>query len=159
MTSTIRLCTYLLVSMQITACASLEEIAANPNVSLRNVQVESLDKDRQRFVLSFDVTNPNVFKLPIKNIRYAVKLNGHDFASGSAPCALNIPAGSDSEVAISVELDLLRTAPDLLFIARDAGSGEIVYSLEGELALDLPAIRPARFRNNGVIQLQMAHLR
>lgn len=158
MTPLIRLSVYALAGMQIAACASLEDIAAKPQVSLRNVQVENLEMDRQTFLLSFDVTNPNSFKLPVNSIRYAVTLNGHNFASGSAACLLQIPAGSDSEVAITVDLDLLRTAPDLLFAARDADSRELAYALEGELGFDLPAVRPARFQESGVIRLTAARL-
>lgn len=158
MTPLIRLSVYALAGMQIAACASLEEIAAKPQVSLRNVQVENLEMNRQTFLLSFDVTNPNAFKLPVNSIRYTVTLNGHNFASGSAPCLLQIPAGSDSEVAITVDLDLLRTAPDLLFAARDVNSGELAYALEGELGFDLPAVRPARFQERGVIRLTAAQL-
>lgn len=145
--------------MQLLACASLDDIAAAPRVSLRNVAVQHLDMSRQTFLLSFDMTNPNAYPLPVKSIRYSIELDGQSFASGSTPCALHIPAGSDAEFVISVELDLLRTAPGLMFVARDATRREISYALEGELGFDLPAIRPAHFREDGVVRLQAAGYR
>jgi LEA14-like dessication related protein len=135
------------------ACASLEELVSAPGVSLRDVQVEKLGIEEQTFVLSFDVTNPNPFPLPVSQISYGVELNGHRFASGETPGAFTVPAGSDGEFAISVDVNLLRTAPELLFIVRDATKREIPYTLEGQLGVDLPYARPVRFENSGLIRL------
>ena len=136
------------------ACASLEELASPPNVSLRNVHVEKLDLSEQTFVLSFDVTNPNPFPLPIRSIKYGVKLDGQRFASGEALSNFTVPAGSDAEFAISVDVNLLQTAPELLFVVRDGIRRDIPYALEGELGLDLPMTKPVRFQNSGLIRMQ-----
>ena len=81
--------------LMLAACASLENIVSAPNVSLRNVEVASLDFGEQKFLLSFDVYNPNPFPLPIKTVSYAVRLDGQRFASGEAASAFTVPAGSD----------------------------------------------------------------
>ena len=57
-------------SLWLGGCASLDDIVSPPQVSLRNVHLESLDFDEQTFLLSFDVTNPNPFPLPIKTLTH-----------------------------------------------------------------------------------------
>jgi len=123
-------------------------------VSLRNVHVEDIGFDSQTFILSFDVRNPNPFPLPVKSINYGVKLDGHRFASGEAACSFTIAAGGDGKFSISVDVNLLQTAPELLFIVRDATRREIPYSLEGRLGIDIPYTKPVKFHSSGLIGLQ-----
>jgi LEA14-like dessication related protein len=142
------------VLVLIAGCASLENIVAAPGVSLRNVKVESLDLAAQTFLLSFDVTNPNPFPLPINSISYAVELDGHRFASGATESAFTVPASGDGEFAISVDLNLLQTAPELMFIVRDGVRRDIPYALNGQLGVDIPLAKPVHFQTDGQIRLQ-----
>lgn len=135
-------------------CASMQQLVSAPDVRLRQVQVESVDVAGQSFLLSFDVTNPNPFPLPISTISYAVALDGHPFASGNTDSSFTVPARGDGEFAISVDLNLLRTAPELLFIARDGFRRDIAYSLSGELGIDLPYAKPVTFGTDGHVRLQ-----
>jgi len=144
------------MTVLLSACASLESIVSAPNVSLRNVHVQEVGFDKQTFLLAFDVTNPNPFPLPIKSVSYGVRLDGHHFAGGEAASAFTVPAGSDGEFAISVDLNLLKTAPELLFIVRDAARRDIPYSLEGTLGIDIPYTKPISFQSDGAIRLQAA---
>lgn len=144
------------MTVLLSACASLESIVSAPSVSLRNVHVQEVGFDKQTFLLAFDVTNPNPFPLPIKSVSYGVRLDGHHFAGGEAASAFTVPAGSDGEFAISVDLNLLKTAPELLFIVRDAARRDIPYSLEGTLGIDIPYTKPIRFASDGEIRLQAA---
>lgn len=144
----------LAASVLASACASLEQFVSAPEVSLSNVEVQSLDLSAQTFLLSFDVANPNPFPLPIRTISYAVELDGRRFASGEATSAFTVPAGSDGAFSISVNLNLLQTAPDLLFIVREAVRREVPYALEGSFGVDIPYARPLTFANAGHIQLR-----
>lgn len=142
------------ISISMSACASLDAVVSAPVVSLRNVQVEDIGFRGQTFLLSFDISNPNAFPLPISDVGYVVKLDGHRFASGEAKCAVTVPAGGDGEIAISVKLDLLKTAPELLFIVRDASREDISYALEGRFGIDIPYTRPLRFKRSGLVRMQ-----
>ena len=138
----------------LSACASLpENLISAPEVELRDVQVMGLGFKNQTFLLSFDIHNPNPFTLPVNHVRYDVRLDGHRFASGETPSAISVPASGDSEFAISVELDLLSTAPQLLTIVRDSGRSEIPYQLIGELGIDIPLTPPVSYRTDGAIEL------
>ncbi len=135
-------------------CASLpENLIATPRVELRDVQIVGLGFKNQTFLLSFDISNPNPFPLPVNHISYGVRLDGLRFASGEAASDISVPAGGDSEFAISVELDLLNTAPQLLSIMRDGTRGEIPYSLDGRLGIDIPMTPPVTFRSDGAIRV------
>ena len=59
----------------------------------------------------------------------------------------------ETQVAISVELDLLTTAPRLLSTVRDGVRGQITYELEGQLGIDIPMTPPVRYRKEGAIRL------
>ena len=145
----------LLASLLLTgSCASVNTLVATPQVSLRNVEVTDVALNRQSFVLAFDVTNPNPFPLPVSRVSYGVELDGHRFASGEARNRFTVPAGSDGAFAISVDLDLLNTAPDLLFIVRDASRRDIPYVLSGRFDVELPLAPAVEFDNSGLIRLQ-----
>jgi len=143
-----------LTAVLLSACASLENLVYPPQVSLRKLDVENIDFRVQTFVLAFDVTNPNPFPLPISTIRYGLRLDGHHLVSGQTVSAITVPAGSDGAFAISVSMDLLRTAPQLMFIVRDGTRREIPYSIEGSLGVDVPHTKHFKFENNGLIRLQ-----
>lgn len=139
-------------------CASTGITVEKPGVSLRNVEVAKIDLDHQTFVLDFDVINPNPFSLPIRSVSYGVELDGFRFASGETLGEFTVPANSDSHFEITVDVDLMRTAPQLMFIVRDGIHRDIPYALEGRFAIDVPFANPVSFRNEGSIRLNAGEL-
>jgi LEA14-like dessication related protein len=136
------------------ACASLpENVISKPEVELRDVRVMGLGFKSQTFLLSFDIRNPNPFPLPVNHVSYGVRLDGLRFASGQTTSDISVPAGGESQFAISVDLDLLSTAPRLLSIVRDGTRREIPYQLEGQLGVDIPMTPPLNYRTEGSIRL------
>jgi LEA14-like dessication related protein len=134
-------------------CATVASSIGRPDVSLRNVEVGNVDFSKQTFVLGFDVSNPNPFPLPINFVSYGIKLNEQRFASGETSASFKIPANGDGEFAISVDLDLLRTAPQLLYTLRDGVSGDLSYELTGSLGIEIPFVKPVSFQSNGEIRV------
>lgn len=148
-----------LVLFGLGGCASLpENLVSNPKVELRDVQVMGLGFKSQTFLLSFDISNPNPFPLPVNHVSYGVKLDGYHFASGETPSEISVPASGDAEFAISVELDLLSTAPRLLSIVRDGVRRDIPYELEGQLGVDIPFTPSVSYRTEGAIRLDSGAL-
>lgn len=139
-------------------CASTGVMVEKPSVSLSNVEVTDIDLDGQTFVLDFDVANPNPFPLPIRSIAYGVELEGLRLASGETQGAFTVPAGGNESFAITVNVNLMRTAPQLLFIVRDGIYRDIPYALEGRFAIDIPFTNPVSFRNEGSIRLNAGAL-
>lgn len=142
----------------LTGCASTGSLVDSPNVTLRDVTVTELDFDGQTFLLDFDVTNPNPFPLPISAISYGVELDGYRFASGETKGDFTFPASSDGGFAISVDLNLMRTAPQLLFIVRDGVYRDIPYALKGTFDVDIPFMDSVSFKTTGTIRLHQAEI-
>lgn len=148
----------MLALTMLSACASLpESLVSTPEVRLQNVQVMGLGFTGQTFLLSFDVHNPNPFPLPVNHVSYGLRLDGHRFASGRTASEFSVPAGGDSEFAISVELNLLSTAPQLLSVVKNRSRTEIPYELEGQLGIDIPMTPPISYRSNGAIRLNSSN--
>ncbi|MDH3265356.1 MAG: LEA type 2 family protein [Gammaproteobacteria bacterium] len=144
----------LLVACLLAACASTGNVIRAPDVRLTNVQMTAIEFSGQTFLLGFDVSNPNPFPLPISAVSYGVELDGYRFASGRTNGGFTVPATGDGEFAISVELDLLKTAPQLLYIVSDGVKRSIPYALKGELGVDIPLTKPVSFATTGEIRLQ-----
>lgn len=147
-----------MLAMLAAGCASTGAIVEKPSVTLSNVEVAEIGFDSQTFVLDFDVVNPNPFPLPIRSISYGVELDGFRFASGTTLGAFTVPAGSESGFEITVDVDLMRTAPQLMFIVRDGIYRDIPYALEGSFAIDVPLTNPVSFHNEGSIRLDAGAL-
>jgi LEA14-like dessication related protein len=149
-----KLLALLVVSAGLGACETLpENIIEKPDVSLRDVQVVGLGFNAQTFLLSFDISNPNPFPLPVSHVSYGVRLNGQRFASGRTPSEIRVPAEGATQFAISVDLDLLNTTPALLPIVREGAREDVPYELEGELGIDIPLTPPVTYRSRGAIRL------
>ena len=143
-----------LVVSLLSSCASVpESLVGSPKVYLRDVQVVDLDFKRQTFLLSFDVANPNPFPLPVRNVNYGVRLDGQLFASGVTTSRFTVPADGDASFAISVDLDLVNTAPQLLSVVRNGARQDIRYDLEGRFSVDLPTTPTLRYSDSGMIRV------
>ena len=154
MTTMMRRLTIVMLLIGMSGCATtLENAISMPRVELDDVRVVGLGFNNQTFLLSFDVANPNPFPLPVNAVRYGVKLDGQLFASGRTPSEFSVPADGNAQFAISVEVDLLRTAPRLLTLVRESHSDAIRYELEGEFGLDIPLAPPIAYRHSGMIRI------
>lgn len=150
---------FALLTLILTGCATtMENIVKSPAVELTGVQVVGLGFNGQTFLLSFDISNPNPFALPVSSVSYAVKLDGQRFASGETPGEFSVPANGNGQFAISVDLNLLHTAPQLLSVVREGVRNDVSYELDGRLAVDIPLAPPVAFRNTGSIRLRPAGL-
>ncbi|MGB5489557.1 MAG: LEA type 2 family protein [Woeseiaceae bacterium] len=145
--------------LALSGCAgTMQSLVKSPAVELRTVQVLGLGFNSQTFLLSFDIHNPNAFALPVRSVSYALKLDGQHFAGGETPSEFSVPANGDSQIAISVELNLLSTAPQLLSIVRQSARKDVTYELDGRLALDIPLAPAVTYRNSGSVRLSPGSL-
>jgi LEA14-like dessication related protein len=145
----------LLAAVCLSACATVSEgLIDSPNVSLRKVQIVGLGFKSQTVLLSFDIANPNPFPLPIRNVGFDVRLDGQRFASGATQSNFTVPANGKSSFAISVDLDLLQTAPQLLSVFRGGRGRDVGYELSGRFALDIPFAPEVAYHRTGSIRLK-----
>lgn len=138
----------------LTACAATGPAIESPTVRLDAVEVTSLSLAKQKFVLTFDVANPNPFPLPVRTIRYEVLLEKERFAGGETTSEFTIPASGDGRFSINVEVDLMRQATSLVSIIGSGVARPIDYELHGSLHVALPFARPLTFASSGTITVQ-----
>lgn len=144
-----RLATGIIATYLLTACAGMQSMLSAPEVRLVSIAIGAIGFDKQTFLLHFDVSNPNAFALPINHVSYSVRLNEQQFASGESAADFNIAANGTSEFTISVDLDLLRTAPQLLYTVRDGVNRSMPYELSGKFGVALPFVDRVAFRSSG----------
>jgi len=133
------------------ACAGSGPRVLSPEVRLDNITVSALSLGSQTFALSFDVSNPNPFPLPVRAIRYAVMLEQERFAGGETTAGFTIPASGDGAFSISVDVDLVRSGARLASILGSGTSRPLAYQLHGSLDIALPFAQPIAFRSDGTI--------
>lgn len=138
------------------ACASMDAIIDPPAVRLTSIEMTDADLERQTFLLGFDVSNPNPFPLPVKSLRYRIRLGEQQFASGETQGNFTVPSDGNADFKISAELDLLRTTSKLSSLITAGMRRNIDYELSGSFAVDIPFARPLVFSNSGSIELRSA---
>lgn len=144
----------LVILLALGGCATtVQDLVRSPAVELRAVEVVGLGFNSQTFLLSFNISNPNAFALPVRSVSYALKLDDQRFASGQTPSEFTVPANGESQFAISIDLDLLKTAPQLLSIVRQSVRQDVSYQLDGRLAVDIPLVPAVSYRTTGAIRL------
>lgn len=144
----------LVAAVLLNGCATTREMLRSPSVSLTDVELTQAGFDRQTFMLSFNVDNPNPFPLPIKEVRYQINLANEKFASGEAQSNFSIPAGGTGAFDLSVEIDLLKQASALLSVVRSGMRHHVEYELYGSMSVDIPLVQPIAFSNSGSIQIE-----
>lgn len=152
-TTRVRLAACLVATSLLAGCAGMGPLLSPPEVALRSVSLGTMGFSKQTFLLGFEARNPNAFALPVNYVSYSVKLNEQAFARGETVADFEIAADGVSEFTISVELDLLHTAPQLLYTVRDGVSGALAYELSGKLGIDLPLVDRVAFRASGAVRL------
>ncbi len=146
----------LLAIAALSACAGSGSLISSPQVSLTSIEITSADFNSQTFLLSFDVNNPNPFPLPIKSVRYRVRLGEQQFASGETQGNFTVPSEGNEAFAISVQLDLLKTSSNISSLIRSGMSRDLDYELSGSFAVDIPFAKPLDFKSGGNIEMQAA---
>jgi LEA14-like dessication related protein len=139
--------------VSLSACASTGTVIDSPRVELTGVELTSASFRRQTFLLSFDVSNPNPFPLPVKAVDYEVNFDDRKFAGGETKGNFTVPARGDDSFAISVDLDILSSATHLSSLVKGDFRENISYELRGNFAVDIPLVKPIPFSSSGVINM------
>ncbi len=140
--------------VSLSGCAGTGNLVDSPRVDLTAVELTSANFRRQTFLLSFDVSNPNPFPLPVKAVDYEVIFDDQKFAGGKTQGSFTVPAGGDDSFTISVDLDFLSSATHLTSLFSGDFRENISYELQGSLAVDIPFVKPIPFSNSGVINMK-----
>ena len=150
----VRTMTCLPVCLLLAACATTENLVATPSVTLTSVALERMSFTGQTFLLRFDVTNPNAFPLPVREITYRVLLDNEKFAGGETAASFTIPSRGTDSFAISVDIDILNRASQITSLLAGGMPDDVSYQVDGALTVDIPFTRPLTFSSSGVIAVE-----
>jgi hypothetical protein len=76
------------------ACAGVPLSVAAPEVELVNLTILDETAGKQRFALTFLISNSNAEPIPVEQIRYSVRLAGQGYLNGSSPTSVTLAAGA-----------------------------------------------------------------
>jgi LEA14-like dessication related protein len=144
----------LLAALFLSACASTETMIAAPSVQLKSVELSKVGFNQQTFLLGFDVSNPNGFPLPVKAVRYRLLFDDKRFADGETRGGFTVPAHSNDQFVLSVNVNFLDSATQLTSLLRGGMPDHVNYELQGSLAIDIPFVKPVPFSNTGAIPIK-----
>ncbi len=140
----------LLAAVVLSGCATGGPAVKPAEVTLDGVEVERLSVATQSLTLAFSVSNPNPFPLPVRAIRYELRLGDRKVARGETADRFVVGAEGTGEFAIDVELDLVDSISRLGFGMLKQ---PVEYELFGSLSVDLPFAPPVAFSTSGRLDL------
>lgn len=149
----IRAAVVLIATFCLSACAGTESLIVSPTIDLTGVELTSVNFQRQTFLLSFDVSNPNPFPLPVKAVEYRLTFDDKKFAAGKTQGGFTVPARGSDSFAISVDLDILKSATQLTSLFGRNFRENVPYELQGRLAVDIPLVKPVSFSSSGIVNM------
>lgn len=106
-----------------------------PEVVFRGVELGTLDSSGAALEASFDVTNPNRYRIGVQRLTYRVSVNGRDAGGGASDQETVLEGKATTLVKLPLTLDWskVRSAGlDFLF------SGSIDYTVEGDITFSTP---------------------
>jgi LEA14-like dessication related protein len=114
-------------------CASLTKPWSAPEVAFAGLQPKEIGLNRQSFVVSLLVKNPNDRALPIKAMTYRLYLEGTEIVDGASELDRQIAAFSEETVDVEVNTSLLGLAPRLPLLAMTRDS--LNWKIDGTVTI------------------------
>jgi len=140
----------------VVACAGTgdEFPMRQPTVALTGVEAGEVSLTGQEVSLRFEVRNPNAFPLPIRGLRYHLRINDQSFAGGESQGRIDVPADGVGRFAVTVELDLMRSGMQVASLLRSGVEDRLDYDLHGDFSVDIPGAPSIGFTSSGTVSLQ-----
>ncbi len=126
-----------------------------PKISLRDIEISSMNFQQLKVVCIFEVYNPNIFTANMKSFKCEVTASEKSIASGSSqPPIPSIPGGQRRDVSAAITIGL----KDLAIAARNYHQGKAVpYNLAIRPVFDVLGMSlPVSFGHKGKIPAMQA---
>nr|APT40630.1 LEA2-2 [Caragana korshinskii] len=108
-----------------------------PEASITDVDFKRVGREGVEYLAKVSVSNPYSTSIPICEIKYSLKSNGREIASGTIPDPGSLKASDTTLLDVPVKV----AHSILLSLARDIGADwDIDYQLDIGLVIDLPVI-------------------
>jgi len=106
----------------------------SPEVRVTDSRFHSVSLSYGRLDNQLQISNPNIFKLPIKSVSYTLFLNDKEFIAGTTQHSLKIPAGGSQMVELPLDIQYEKLLKGLGSIFRNKA---IRFQLKGEIDFGL----------------------
>ena len=137
------------------ACASVPQSTQAPRVELVGLRVLSSTVEDQLFAVSLLIDNLNDFPIPVRSMRFSVRLGGEGVISGEEPNEFTIPALGTTRIEVEVASNSVSSQSRLLAVAR--GSERLLgYQLDGDLVIGGVPERALSFTFRGDVAFLVA---
>ena len=141
-----------MLALALSACSLLHPHFEQPSVHVVGVELRGGNLLQQNFTVKLNVQNPNDRALPVRNLTFALKVEGVDFASGSSEQAFSVPAHGDADFQMDITANLAFAVLKLTD-KRQQHEDTLGYELTGTARIDLPFSRQVEFHQNGALAL------
>lgn len=121
-----------------------------PEIQLIKVDVERARLLDQRFLLHFQIDNPNSMSLPVRGLDYRLTLAGVPLAEGHSSDWFTIEAHSRKVVKIPVRTNLWRNLKTVIAALKDP-QHPLPYQFEGRIDTGLLFNKQVPLRKQGQI--------
>lgn len=142
-----------LLALCCAACA-LRPTLVPPQLSVLDVQVESLQLVQQRLRVRMHVENPNDRSLEVRALVYTLELEGQAVADGAAAAPFSVPARGAQDFDLEVTANLAPVALTLLARTAQGDTTPVAYRLRGSVSLGSGWLRRIPFDERGSFSLR-----
>jgi LEA14-like dessication related protein len=141
-----------MLMLALSACALVHPRFEQPTVRVVGIELRGGNLLQQHFAVKLNVQNPNDRALPVRELTFALKVEGLDFASGLSEQAFSVPALGDADFDMDISANL---ALAVLKLAdkRQQHADALAYELTGTARIDIPFTRQVAFHQNGSVPL------
>ena len=106
-----------------------------PEVAFRGVELKSIGSASAELDATFDVTNPNSYRIGVERLTYRLTVNGHEAGSGTIDAATPLPAKETTQVRLPLTLDWEKVKEAGLDFLLLRG---VDYAVDGEITFTTP---------------------
>ena len=122
-----------------------------PEVRFAGVSVGSLSKEGAGLDVELSVTNPNGYKLGVRELTYRLSIGDAPAGEGSAAQTISIPGHATAKVGLPLKVTFAPLKSSALEMAL---TGQIAYAIEGEVVFTTPlGSRRRPYRHEGKLSL------
>jgi len=141
-----------MLALAMSACSLVHPHFEPPIVRVVDIELRSGNLLQQNFAVKLNVQNPNDRALPVRELTFALKVDGVDVASGLSEQAFSVPALGDADFSMNITANL---AFAVLKLAdkRQQHADSLAYELTGTARVDLPFTSQIAFHQNGLLPL------
>ena len=128
---------FILLAGTISSCSVLQGAIQKPAVRVEEVKFHSVSRREGRLDSRMQISNPNGFSLPVRNLAYSLKLNDRELVNSQLSFDKSIPAHGTIEIQVPIRFSYGELLNGITSIFQQ---GNIKFQLAGEIDFRLVKI-------------------